>query len=475
MWKLASESRVQDKCLAVAENAHMYLGTSMKSQSLGLAILLASCGVSIAQESSMLNYNDEQITFVTSHANVQSIIEERQAFPSIDEAVSKVIPNHLIFYRSKNGNHKIHKVIEVSQETQWTDISRKQPANESMLVNLATPEPPKISSPVIDSAVDGGKVKISWKPGSKSIKDWYLHVSTFDDGKNLLDSGDLSSETTSYTVDNLPADNSTIHVKLWYREHGKSAWQNIKSQFLSSLVKPELAQIIKPLTGPSLVGSQPQTVPFGDGLVALYNFDGDLTDASGNGLHGTSPASLKFQSTADGRSTVHFDGVNDHIVLGRSDKFDFSDSKKFTFAAWVRLPDTSPLFKRDDVSMNLISKYDKGIAGEYYLDLKKSGNVGLLRETSPFEKSSANRITPNQFSLVAGTYDGSVARVYVNGSLSGATTMGPSGRASNTDVVLGARHRNGVLENYFQGQIDQLMIYDRALTDTEILSMYKAN
>ena len=106
--------------------------------------------------------------------------------------------------------------------------------------------------------------------------------------------------------------------------------------------------------------------------------------------------------------------------------------------------------------------------------MRKYGRVGLLREAAPFEKHSSRQITPNKFSFVAGTYDGSVARIYVDGQLSGSTTMGTSRSAGNTDVVLGARHKRGQLENYFQGEMDQLVIYDRALTDAEILSMYSA-
>ena len=530
---------------------HNRLSSPQKLLSICLVSLLGVWGASIAQETSTAEPSGDQITFVTSDENVQSIIREQRAFPSIDEAVSKVIPNHLIFYRSSNGNHKVHKVVEVSETTEWSDAGQILSTSTTSLSNVVVePEPPQIESPVGGSAIDGRKAQISWKPGNRAVKDWYLHVSTVDDGRDLLDSGDISAETTSYVVDNLPGNKSTIHVKLWYREHGSSVWQNIKSTFLSNVVEPEPPQLDRLLTGSAVHGSQttiawkvgekavskwslhvgtnengkdlldsgdissettsyvvnnlPEDgstiyvtlayqehgrtvwrnvsttfsstkVPYSEDLIALYNFDGDLADSSGNDLHGISTAPPKFQSSAEGRSTVHFDGVDDHIVLGRSGKLDFSDSKTFTFAAWVKLPDTSPLFDDDDVLMSLISRYNKGIAGEYYLDLRKSGRVGLLRETAPFEKHSATRIVPNQFSFVAGTFDGSVARLYVDGLLGGETPMGPSASASTTDVVLGASYRRGKLENYFQGEMDKLMIYDRALTETEILSMFKAD
>ena len=430
-----------------AGDFHARLSIPLKLHALGLLFLLGLCSTSIAQEAS----NVEKVTFFTSDANVQTIIQEHVDSPSIDEAITRVIPNHLIFYRSSNGNHKVHTVIEITDDAKWADASQILLANPVIPPAPVKPEPPQVNSPVSGSSVKGKQTKIMWNAGNRTISNWHLIVGTEKNGKNLVDSRDMSPETTSYEVKNLPEDGSTIYVKLRYQEQGSSAWRSSGTTFTST------------------------EVPYGENLIALYDFDGDLTDTSGNGLHGKSPTPLAFQSTSTGRSTVKFDGVDDHIILGRSNKLDFSARKKFTIAAWVRLPDSSPLFNDNNVFMNLISKYDKGIAGEYYLDLRKSGRVGLLRETAPFDKQSSNRILPNQFSFVVGTYDGSVARVYVDGALSGSTAMGPSGTAINTDVVLGARHKRGKLENFFQGEMDKLMIYDRALTDVEILSMYRSS
>ena len=479
MWYSTSRKHCEGQLLT--DSVCLHVSKPLKPELVGLALLLGIGSASIAKEAPTVENEGDKITFVTSDENVQTIIQEQVANPSIDDAITKVIPNHLIFYRSTNGTHKVHKVIEISEDTEQADATQILSLSATIPVTSFEPEePPQIDSPASGSAVDGRKVQISWNSGNRAINDWYLHVSTRENGNNLVDSGDMSPGTTSYLVDNLPQNESTVYVKLWYQVHGGSAWHNVKSTFLSNAVKPQPPQVDSPVSGSS-VNSNASTsftsteVPYGDHLVALYNFDGDLSDTSGNGLHGTSPTPLEFKSTPEGRSTVHFDGVDDHIVLGRSSKLDFSDSKTFTIASWIRLPGTSPLFSDNDVFMNLISKYDKGIAGEYYLDLRRSGRVGLLREAAPFDKHSSNRIRPNQFSFVVGTYDGSVARVYVDGELSGSTVMGPSGSANNTDVVLGARHKRGRLENYFQGEMDKLLIYDRALTDVEILAMFKAN
>ena len=451
MWYSTAGSPVTEKGHLKPGNTPVSLSIPLKLHVLGLVFLLGTGGASVAQETPTLEHKGERITFFTSDVNVQTIIQEQVDSPSIDEAITKVIPNHLILYRSNNGNHMVHTVIEITDDAKWADASQVLLPIAKIRTPAVKPEPPQVFSPSAGSSVNGKQAKIMWNAGNRAISKWQLYVGTNENGKNLLDSGDMSSETKSYLINNLPEDGSTINVKLRYQERGNSAWRSTRTTFIST------------------------EVPYSSNLIALYNFDGDLTDASGNGLHGRSPTPLAFRSTPDGRSTVHFDGVDDHIVLGRSGKLDFSAARKFTIATWVKLPATSPLFSNNEVSMNLISRYDRGIAGEYYLDLRKSGRVGLLRETAPFDKQSSSKIIPNQFSFVVGTYDGSVARVYVDGVLSGSTAMGPSRSASNTDVVLGARHKRGKLENFFQGEMDKLLIYDRALTDAEILSMYSAN
>ncbi|MBU0530839.1 MAG: hypothetical protein KKC05_04150, partial [Nanoarchaeota archaeon] len=66
---------------------------------------------------------------------------------------------------------------------------------------------------------------------------------------------------------------------------------------------------------------------------------------------------------------------------------------------------------------------------------------------------------------VAGTYDGSDLRLYVNGQLNDTV---PAGLSANTvnDVLIG--NRPSAMDDYFDGRIDEVRIYNKFLTEEEI-------
>ena len=80
-------------------------------------------------------------------------------------------------------------------------------------------------------------------------------------------------------------------------------------------------------------------------------------------------------------------------------------------------------------------------------------------------------LTLNQWYHLAGTYDGSTIRLYVNGSLAASLAM-PGTLRTEADVYIGAAP-DGPFPRYFQGQIDEAAIYHRALTLQEIQLHYQ--
>src|SRR5262249_14256211 len=88
----------------------------------------------------------------------------------------------------------------------------------------------------------------------------------------------------------------------------------------------------------------------------------------------------------------------------------------------------------------------------------------------------SNAVIPlNEFTHVAGTYDGTTMRLYVNGVLdsSATTTLGPL-QITSTPLIIGSSQRNGVEQTFFQGLVDEVEIFNRALTPDEILAIYSA-
>lgn len=93
-----------------------------------------------------------------------------------------------------------------------------------------------------------------------------------------------------------------------------------------------------------------------------------------------------------------------------------------------------------------------------------------------FNATQLYSITPiptNQWVHIAGTYDGSTMRIYINGAFS-ASAVQPSGIfQGNQPLTIGAG-LNGGPDSLFDGQIDEVTLYKRALSGSEIAAIYNA-
>jgi hypothetical protein len=90
------------------------------------------------------------------------------------------------------------------------------------------------------------------------------------------------------------------------------------------------------------------------------------------------------------------------------------------------------------------------------------GNLLMLSSVS---------VTPNEWTHVAGTTDGQVMSVYVNGQPSGKGGATMSTVATTQPLTIGANAQGSAP---FTGRIDELVLYDRALDPAEIQAIFRA-
>ncbi|HWO62254.1 MAG TPA: LamG-like jellyroll fold domain-containing protein, partial [Umezawaea sp.] len=197
------------------------------------------------------------------------------------------------------------------------------------------------------------------------------------------------------------------------------------------------------------------------GLVAAYSFDQgsgtSLPDLSGNGNNGTiSNASWTIGRFGDALS---FNGSNSIVNIPDSSSLDVTSG--MTLEAWVY-----PTALATDWRTVALKEQTGNYAYALY------GNTGTSRP-------SANAVTggtdhdvrgPSQLSLntwihVAATYDGSALRLYVNGSQVASQAASGSIATSTGALRIGG---NNIWGEFWQGRIDELRVYNRALSTTEI-------
>ncbi|MEN3943514.1 putative Ig domain-containing protein [Prosthecobacter sp. SYSU 5D2] len=154
-----------------------------------------------------------------------------------------------------------------------------------------------------------------------------------------------------------------------------------------------------------------------------------------------------------------FDGVDDYVAVADSAEL---RPALLTLEAWVN--PSSPMNSGGSV----ISKTTSSFGNDGY-------GLGLLgTDTFGFwiNDRGSNRVTTTltagTWQHVVATYDGSTMRLYVNGALVSSNPFTGSINHSNTSVLIGG----GIADGPWKGGVDELLVYNRALTLAEIQTRY---
>lgn len=210
--------------------------------------------------------------------------------------------------------------------------------------------------------------------------------------------------------------------------------------------------------------------PSSNGLVACYPFNGNADDKSGNGndgtVHGATLATDRFGRTD---SAYNFDGTDDYILVSDDDTLDPSDG--LTLTAWIKSESTSG-------PRVIVSKWDDNTWGHSYIfkdhnysdKLRMSLSQGDHHNLGDLE--GANSIPLGSWIHVATTYDSEILRIYFNGVQEVSLSAPGSIKNSATALLIGAVYTGGGITEIFKGAIDDVHIYNRALSEAEIQKLY---
>jgi parallel beta-helix repeat protein len=201
-----------------------------------------------------------------------------------------------------------------------------------------------------------------------------------------------------------------------------------------------------------------------DGLVAYYPFNGNANDESGNGHDGTvTGATLTTDRKNTANSAYLFDGVNDYIELGT-----WFNYQTFTISMWVK-PGSSQLQYADIIDNNhtntrsWVLQQNSTTANNYHF-----GVAG----DAPNEHNINFTLNANEWTHIAITRDGvtRVMTVYLNGSPLPSVTGTADIPYDGTQFLRLSRWGGG--GRYWNGLMDEVRIYNRALSAAEIGDLY---
>jgi hypothetical protein len=199
------------------------------------------------------------------------------------------------------------------------------------------------------------------------------------------------------------------------------------------------------------------------GLVAAYGFDESsgttVLDASGRGNTGTVSGATRTASGRYGRA-LSFDGINDLVTVSDSASLDLGAG--MTIEAWVNpsaLSGWRTAVMKEDVD---------GLAYALYANDNAPQAAAYARmacNTASDSVATTTQLPLNTWTHVAGTYDGTALRLYVNGTLVSTRPAAGAIVATANPLRVGG---NSVWGEYFAGRIDEVRIYNRALAAADI-------
>ena len=199
--------------------------------------------------------------------------------------------------------------------------------------------------------------------------------------------------------------------------------------------------------------------PGTDALVAYYKFENNVQDSSGNGFNGTIAGNPTYiQSLAGYGMALQLDGVDDYVDCGNNASFDITE--QITLTAWVNTSDSgnsehNPFVGKGDESYAI--KHANNNSMEFFIY-----DTDWQTLQSPVDDSFNG-----EWHHVAGTYDGNQLRLYVNGGLANSRDYVGSINATTYPVNIGRNSQQTT--RLYEGAIDDVKIYNRALSAGEIL------
>jgi hypothetical protein len=221
----------------------------------------------------------------------------------------------------------------------------------------------------------------------------------------------------------------------------------------------------------------PSYVPT-NGLVGYWHFNGNANDESGNGNNGTiNGATLTTDRFGNSNNAYSFDGLSNFIEIPSSSSLQVKSA--YTISTWVFM-DYQNYQSIDQHS--IISKIADGDwYGGYELrinNLSNSNNVGAFSTAGNIGGVNIGIGTPNvvtaQWYFVTVTYDSSVLKIYLNNIEVGNTLISGNLQTSNNRLRFGRRGEGNSYNCWYKGKIDDIGIWNRALTQQEITGLYNA-
>jgi len=203
-----------------------------------------------------------------------------------------------------------------------------------------------------------------------------------------------------------------------------------------------------------------------DGLVGWYPLRKNANDYSGSGYNGTVSGAVVSTNRFSESGSYSFDGIDDYINLNRNL---LTYPENFTVSLWVYndISGTESYVRIFDGGQSSSPQY--GFAVVCTATDQSIDYTYIFLTTNNSLKQILFTIPNSTWTYITLIKNGTLIQIYINGMYFNQNTLTQSEYRRDISTYIGGR----TTASNFKGKIDDVRIYDRALTEKEIALLYE--
>ena len=218
-------------------------------------------------------------------------------------------------------------------------------------------------------------------------------------------------------------------------------------------------------------GSSTGQIDLSASTIASYTITYDTTSSGSSVCANTSTQTVEIALAGIANNySMNFDGSNDYIDVGTGLKSTFDGATAFTISAWFKYDTANPNY-------STIIQQEYTVTGDNYLATVRLTNTSTPQISNRnVTLTDTTALNSGQWYHIASVFDGSsqTLTMYIDGTQVAQNTSAGSSMltsASGSKCIIGANANN---DRFLDGSIDEVAVWDTALTSTQVSEIYSA-
>lgn len=207
--------------------------------------------------------------------------------------------------------------------------------------------------------------------------------------------------------------------------------------------------------------------------VSHWKFDegsGNIAYDSAGNNHGTIYGAQWIDGQVEG--ALNFDGVDDYVDIPYDSSLDINASQGITLSVWIKL-NSYPDSLHEGPIFGLFDSAGAGTKNHLLICKSFRGNLIIWNQEPPsYGWISSIKPDLDTWYHVVVVEDSIHRAIYINGSLDSSDNLSESYEGNTPDTIRIGNRADGFASFYFDGSIDEVAIYDKALSHQQIQQLY---